>query len=104
MGSLTKCFILLSVIGSSAAIYRNVTSILGNRVVNFPLLSGEINGRMVIVDSRQVNGRCRKKCMPQISHTLLQCSGQRVKLACVNWYGFHFEDMVINGLDRDAIH
>ena len=33
-----------------------------------------------------------------------RCSGERIKLACVNWYGFHLEDLVVNGLDRDAIH
>ena len=38
------------------------------------------------------------------SYHLVHYSGQRVKLACVNWYGFHLEDLVINGLDRDAFH
>ena len=27
-------------------------------------------------------------------------SGKRVKLACLNWYGAHFGDPVVNGLDR----
>ena len=30
-------------------------------------------------------------------------SGDRVKLACVNWYGFQLEDLVINGLDRQPL-
>jgi hypothetical protein len=33
--------------------------------------------------------------------TCISFSGERIKLACVNWYGFHLEDMVINGLDRE---
>ena len=45
---------------------------------NFPLKSAEVNGKMAIVDS----------------------DNNRVKLACVNWYGFHIEEMVVNGLDR----
>ncbi len=31
---------------------------------------------------------------------IVDASGQRVKLACLNWYGFHLVDHVINGLDR----
>ena len=30
-------------------------------------------------------------------------SGARVKLACVNWYGFQLEDLVLNGLDRQPL-
>lgn len=26
-----------------------------------------------------------------------------MKLACVNWYGFQLEDLVINGLDRQPL-
>ena len=49
--------------------------------VRFPLRAGQVGTRMVTVDSE----------------------GQRVKLACVNWYGAHMEDMVVNGLDRQNI-
>lgn len=54
--------------------------ILQNAVAepNFPLKSAEVNGKMAIVDS----------------------DNTRVKFACVNWYGFHIEEMVVNGLDR----
>ena len=44
------------------------------------------------------------------SASFLKCSyffhnsGSRVKLACVNWYGFQLEDLVINGLDRQPLH
>lgn len=27
----------------------------------------------------------------------MDSEGERVKLACVNWYGAHMEDMVVNG-------
>ena len=47
----------------------------------FPLKTGQMGKRMVTMDS----------------------GGQRVKLACVNWYGAHMEDMVVNGLDRQPI-
>ena len=30
-------------------------------------------------------------------------NGQRVKLGCVNWYGFQLEDMIANGLDRQSL-
>ena len=30
-------------------------------------------------------------------------SGARVKLACVNWYGFQLENLVLNGLDRQPL-
>jgi hypothetical protein len=30
-------------------------------------------------------------------------SGLRVKLACVNWYGFQLEGLVLNGLDRQPL-
>ena len=30
-------------------------------------------------------------------------SGARVKLACVNWYGAHMEGHVVNGLDKQPI-
>ena len=46
--------------------------------IKFPLKSSSQNGKMVIADS----------------------SGERVKLACVNWAGAHMEEMVVNGLDR----
>jgi len=49
--------------------------------VNFPLNAGRKGDRMVVVDS----------------------DDQRVKLACVNWYGAHMEDMVVNGLDRQSV-
>ena len=45
------------------------------------LSTGEVNGVVRIVDS----------------------SGARVKLACVNWYGAHMEGYVVNGLDRQTI-
>jgi len=31
-------------------------------------------------------------------------TGERVKLACVNWYGAHMEDLVVNGLDVKPIN
>ena len=49
--------------------------------VRFPLRAGQVSNRMVTVDSE----------------------GERLKLACVNWYGAHMEDMVVNGLDRQPI-
>jgi len=49
--------------------------------VVFPLQSGRVGDRMVTMDA----------------------NGNRVKLACVNWYGAHMEDMVVNGLDRQPI-
>ncbi len=48
---------------------------------SFPLTAGKVGTRMVTVDSE----------------------GHRVKLACVNWYGAHMEDMVVNGLDRQPL-
>ena len=33
----------------------------------------------------------------------VDAEGERLKLACVNWYGAHMEDMVVNGLDRQPI-
>jgi len=54
---------------------RNVSQI------EFPLQSAEQNGRMVIVDS----------------------SGKRVKLACVNWSGGQLEGYVVNGLDKQPL-
>ncbi|XP_023330673.1 uncharacterized protein LOC111703052 isoform X2 [Eurytemora carolleeae] len=45
--------------------------------IKFPLEAGEDGDRMVIQDS----------------------NGDRVKLACVNWYGAHMENLVVNGLD-----
>merc|ERR1719400_1985239 len=47
----------------------------------FPLTTAPVDGRMVVVDSL----------------------GDRVKLACVNWYGAHMEGHVVNGLDRQSI-
>ena len=49
--------------------------------VRFPLRAGQVGNRMVTVDTE----------------------GERVKLACVNWYGAHMEDMMVNGLDRQPI-
>jgi len=49
--------------------------------IKFPLKSGQVGNRMVTMDS----------------------DGNRVKLVCVNWYGAHMEDMVVNGLDRQPI-
>ena len=43
--------------------------------IKLPLKSGQIGNRMVTMDSED----------------------NRVKLACVNWYGAHMEDMVVNG-------
>jgi len=48
---------------------------------NLPLNAGRKGDRMVVVDS----------------------NNERVKLACVNWYGAHMEDMVVNGLDRQPL-
>ena len=45
--------------------------------LSLPLSTGEIGGKMVVIDS----------------------ADQRVKLACVNWYGAHMEGFVVNGLD-----
>ena len=45
-----------SLLGTVHSTFHNVTRLGGNQVVDFPLQSGEINGRMVIVDSRQVSG------------------------------------------------
>ena len=47
----------------------------------FPLTTAPVDGRMVVVDSL----------------------GDRVKLACVNWYGAHMEGHVVNGLDRQSV-
>ena len=66
-----------------------VTALLGSLLavlalssgVRFPLRAGQVGNRMVTVDSE----------------------GERLKLACVNWYGAHMEDMVVNGLDRQPI-
>ena len=46
-----------------------------------PLTTGELGGKMVIVDSQ----------------------GARVKMVCVNWYGAHMEGHVVNGLDRQSV-
>ena len=45
--------------------------------LSLPLSTGEIGGKVVVIDS----------------------ADQRVKLACVNWYGAHMEGFVVNGLD-----
>merc|ERR1712172_441322 len=45
--------------------------------LSLPLSTGEIEGKVVVIDS----------------------AGERVKLACVNWYGAHMEGFVVNGLD-----
>lgn len=34
---------------------------------------------------------------------IVDAGGSRVKLACVNWYGFQLEDLVLNGLDRQPL-
>jgi endoglucanase len=47
------------------------------KALSLPLTTGEVGGRVVVVDS----------------------AGERVKLACVNWYGAHMEGYVVNGLD-----
>ena len=47
----------------------------------FPLTTAEVGGKVLVVDS----------------------AGDRVKLACVNWYGAHMEGHVVNGLDRQTI-
>merc|ERR1719495_725079 len=49
--------------------------------ITFPLSAGTVGDRMVTVDA----------------------NGNRVKLVCVNWYGAHMEDMVVNGLDRQTV-
>lgn len=49
--------------------------------ISFPLTGQEIGNKMVIADS----------------------NGQRVKLGCVNWYGFQLEDMIANGLDTQPL-
>merc|ERR1711874_779137 len=61
----------------------SVVSIFVSNVgsITFPLRSGQQGNRMGTVDS----------------------DGKRVKLVCVNWYGAHMEDMVVNGLDRQPI-
>ena len=46
-----------------------------------PLSTGELGGKMAIVDSE----------------------GNRVKMVCVNWYGAHMEGHVVNGLDRQTV-
>ena len=51
--------ISLASLGTVHSIKHNVTRFGGSREVDFPLQSGEINGRMVIVDSRQVCGDSR---------------------------------------------
>ena len=45
--------------------------------LSLPLTTGEKGGKVVVVDS----------------------TGKRVKLSCVNWYGAHMEGFVVNGLD-----
>ena len=45
--------------------------------LSLPLSTGELGGKVVVIDS----------------------ADQRVKLACVNWYGAHMEGFVVNGLD-----
>ena len=55
VSSTIETLILLSLLGHSAALLRNVTKLGGNQEVDFPLQAGEIYGRMVIVDSRQVS-------------------------------------------------
>jgi len=49
--------------------------------ITFPLSAGTVGNRMVTADA----------------------NGNRVKMACVNWYGAHMEDMVVNGLDRQSV-
>ena len=47
--------VVASFLGTMSAVVHNVTKLGINNEVSFPLKSGEINGKMVIVDSRQVN-------------------------------------------------
>lgn len=37
------------------------------------------------------------------SRWILDTSGHRVKLACVNWYGAHMENFIVNGLDAQSM-
>lgn len=45
---------------------------------SLPLTTAEVGGAMVVVDS----------------------ANERIKLACVNWYGAHMENYVVNGLNK----
>merc|ERR1711887_276219 len=49
--------------------------------ITFPLQTGQVGTRMVTMVG----------------------NGNRLKLACVNWYGAHMEDLVVNGLDVQPI-
>ena len=51
---------------------------VGTNGPSLPLTTADVGGTMVVVDSANV----------------------RVKLACVNWYGAHMENYVVNGLDK----
>ena len=46
-----------------------------------PLTTSDLDGKMVVVDT----------------------TGSRLKLACVNWYGAHMEGHVVNGLDKQPV-
>jgi len=48
---------------------------------SLPLSTATVNNKVVVVDA----------------------TGDRVKLACVNWYGAHMEGHVVNGLDKESI-
>jgi len=49
---------------------------------HLPLSTGTVGDKVVVIDD----------------------SGARVKLACVNWYGAHMEGHVVNGLDKQPIN
>ena len=50
--SLVLVLVLLSSLRTISALVHNVTKLGINKEVSFPLQSGEINGRLVIVDSK----------------------------------------------------
>merc|ERR1711872_476839 len=66
---------------SRAILLLTVSEVFTHGDVVFPLKSGQVGHRMVTMNANY----------------------DRVKLACVNWYGAHMEDMVVNGLDRQPI-
>ena len=78
MAGILKCLIFMFML------FNCSQTIIGSQNISqieFPLQSAEQNGRMVIVDS----------------------SGKRVKLACVNWSGAQLEGYVVNGLDKQPL-
>jgi endoglucanase len=48
-------------------------------------------------------GRALRLPLHTDSRWIVDAAGARVKLACVNWYGAHMEDFVVNGLDAQPI-